>query len=404
MGRFERQEDLLKIIAKLDITPTMYRNAEEKYKSITSYLNQHGLVADMYPQGSFALGTVVRPSTKKANAAYDLDVVCQVTGSREDTTPSELWNKVGALLKESSLYGGKLTEYEKCFTVEYAEVDGYGFSIDIVPATDEDEEIKDALRKKSVSPELMDTAIALPKHSEKSYRWATNNPRGYRAWFETINKPFADNSWDSVRKNILSENRTLFSSVEEIPRELNRSSVQRVIQILKYHRDVYYGKLPNGDNLKPISAIISTIVAKIASTVDASLTTFDLLDYVTQELATYSKHQTLNEATFSALYGARNVIERRGGSWRIENPANPEDNLADAWNRDPEIPKRFFGWANIIREDLIESLELSDEAFRVKAESAFGQRAVEKAWGTKYNAVPAKSVSTTYSPKPWRVR
>lgn len=404
MGRFERQQDLLKIIAHLDITPTMYKNAEEKYRSIMSYLNQHGLVADIYPQGSFALGTVVRPSAKTVNTAYDLDVVCQVTGSREETTPSELWNKVGALLKESPLYGGKLTEYEKCFTIEYAEVDGYGFSIDIVPATDESEEIKSTLRKKSAFPELLDTAIALPKHSEKSYRWATNNPKGYRAWFETINKPFSENSWDSIRKSILNENRTLFSSIEEIPHELNRSSVQRVIQILKYHRDVYYGKIPNGDTLKPISAIINTIVARIASTADANLTTFELLDYVTQELATYSNHQRLNESMFSALYGARNVIEKKGGTWRIENPANPEDNLADAWNFNPDIPKRFFGWVNIVREDLIDSLELTDENFRAKAESAFGQRAVEEAWGTKYNAVPAKTISTAYSPKPWRVR
>lgn len=404
MGRFERQEDLLKIIAQLDITPTMYKNAEDKYKSVTSYLNQHGLEADMYPQGSFALGTVVKPSVKNPDAAYDLDVICQVKGTCDDIAPSDLWNQVGDLLKQSGLYGGKLISYEKCFTIEYAEIDGYGFSIDVVPATDESAENKDKLRSKSPNPGLMDTAIAIPKHSEKSYHWATNNPKGYRAWFETINEPFSENSWHLNRTKILNENRTLFSSVEEIPRELNRSSVQRVIQILKYHRDVFYDKLPNGDDLKPISAIINTIVAKIASTAPANISTFDLLDYVTQELATYSKRQSLSEATFATLYNGKNVIERKQGHWYIENPANPEDNLADKWNKNSEIPKRFFSWASIVREDLIESLDLDDEGFRAKAEAAFGQTTVSKAWGNRYNTIPARPIQSATPAKPWRVR
>ena len=60
----ERQKDILSIIASLDISPTMYRNAVEKYKAITKFLSDCGIEADMYPQGSFAFGTVVRPNAK----------------------------------------------------------------------------------------------------------------------------------------------------------------------------------------------------------------------------------------------------------------------------------------------------------------------------------------------------
>lgn len=50
----ERQQDILSIISELDISPTMYSNAVEKYKAITAYLESYGIEAEMYPQGSFA--------------------------------------------------------------------------------------------------------------------------------------------------------------------------------------------------------------------------------------------------------------------------------------------------------------------------------------------------------------
>ena len=45
----ERQKDILSIISSLDISPTVYRNAVEKYKAITKFLGDCGIEADMYP-------------------------------------------------------------------------------------------------------------------------------------------------------------------------------------------------------------------------------------------------------------------------------------------------------------------------------------------------------------------
>ena len=404
MSIHDRQRDILKIISQLDITPTMYKNAVTKYSSIAEYLENNGIEADMYPQGSFALGTVVRPSAKDPNAAYDLDFVSQLRITRNDLTASELRKKVEDILTSSDLYGGKLTIYDKCFTIEYADVGSVGFSIDIVPAVDENEENKMRLRSKSENPGLIDTAIAIPKHCEKNYIWITNNPKGYRAWFEGINAPYQAVSRMQYRQMLFEENRSLYSSVEEIPEGLDRSAMQRVIQILKYHRDMYYSKFKNGDDIKPISAIINTIVARISTTVSASISVFDLLNYVLEEFATYAKHQTLTEERFAECYQDKNVIGRKSGKWIIENPANPEDNFADKWNQDASIPMYFFRWAKVVREDLIESLQMSDEDFRAKAETAFGQKAVASAWGTKYNKVAPKPVSPVIPAKPWRAQ
>lgn len=404
MSIYDRQRDILKIISQLDITPTMYQNAVTKYTSIAKYLDNNGIEADMYPQGSFALGTVVRPNAKDSDAAYDLDLVCQLRSTRDDLTAAELRKKVEDILTSSDLYGGKLTVYDKCFTIEYADVGGVGFSIDIVPAADENEENKMRLRSKSKNPALIDTAIAIPKHSEKNYEWITNNPKGYHAWFEDINAPFQVASRMQYRQMLFKENRSVYASVEEIPEELDRSAMQRVIQILKYHRDMYYIKYKNGDDIKPISAIINTIVARISSSVSASISVFDLLDYVLGEFATYAEHQTLTEERFSERYQGKNVIGKKSGKWVIENPANPEDNLADQWNQDASIPMNFFAWAQAVREDLIDSLQMIDEDFRARTETAFGQKAVAGAWGTKYNKVAPKPVLPVIPTKPWRAQ
>ena len=105
----ERQKDILSIISSLDISPTMYKNAVEKYSAITKFLNDYGIDADMYPQGSFAFGTVIRPNATDPSASYDLDFICQVRGSRVDYTPSELRQIIEDALSSSGIYGGKLT-------------------------------------------------------------------------------------------------------------------------------------------------------------------------------------------------------------------------------------------------------------------------------------------------------
>lgn len=395
---------ILKIISQLDITPTMYKNAVTKYTSIAGYLENNGIEADMYPQGSFALGTVVRPNAKDPNAAYDLDFVCQLRITRNDLTAAELWKKVEDILTRSDLYGGKLVIYDKCLTIEYADVGSAGFSIDIVPAADENEENKMRLHSKCKNPRLIDTAIAIPKHCEKNYNWITNNPKGYRAWFEDINTPFQDASRMQYRQMLFEENQSLYASVEEIPEELDRSAMQRIIQILKYHRDIYYSKFKNGNDIKPISAIINTIVARISSSVLASISIFDLLNYVMGEFAIYAEQQILTQEKFAERYQHKNVIGRKNGKWIIENPANPEDNLADKWNQDASIPTHFFTWAKAVKEDLIDSLQMSDEDFRAKVETAFGQKAVANAWATKYNKVAPKPISPVSPAKPWRVQ
>lgn len=395
----ERQKDILSIVAKLDISPTMYKNAVEKYKAITQFLIDSGIEADMYPQGSFAFGTVIRPNAKDPLANYDVDVICQVKGNRNSLSPSELRKQIENALTSSNIYGDKLTIYDECFTIEYADINSVGFTIDIVPATDEAYEIKKRLIQNSCYPELIDTAIAIPQYNgSRKYSWLTNNPKGFRSWFETINKPYLDYSGDTYRQYLFEENSAVFASVEDIPIEMERSALQRVIQILKYHRDVYYAKVKDGDNIKPISALINVVVAQISSTYSAECTVFELLEYIIDEFNTYAQQQWLTQKEFSLKYRDHNVLSRIDGKWYIANPANPEDNLADKWNKDNRIPEFFFRWTKVVKSDLIESIHFDEDIqFRAAIENCFGKKSVTDALGDKYsgNVSPRQIVSKT---------
>lgn len=382
----DRQNDILSIIASLDISPTMYKNADEKYKAITKFLGECGIEADMYPQGSFAYGTVVRPSAKDPSASYDLDFICQVRGNRHDHTPSGLRRKIEDALTSSRIYGGRLEVYKECFTIEYADINGVGFTIDIVPATDEDSENKSRLVKKCLSPQLIKTAIAIPKHNGgKNYSWLTNNPKGFKTWFDQINEPFLCFSRLAYRQSLFEQNKALFSSVEEIPHGLERSALQRVIQILKYHRDVYYTHFPDGDDIKPISAILNAVVAQISSKYTPKCSVFELLEFVLNELIIYSQQQKLTFKEFVQKYGKRTIFSRQDGKWYISNPANPEDNLADKWNCNSKIPEYFFRWVSAAKTDLIDGLQLDDDRqFRALLENGFKETTVSNVLGKKY--------------------
>ena len=146
-------------------------------------------------------------------------------------------------------------------------------------------------------------------------------------------------------------------------------------------------------------------MTKIAEHFNPDCTVFELLNYVFSELTIYGEHQHITEKDFSQRYGVRTVFSRPAGKWYIENPANPEDNLADQWNIDARIPTKFFQWIRVAQSDLISSLEQKDnKQFRAILESSFGSSSVLGSLGEKYcgDVAPRQIVSQTAA-RPYRV-
>ena len=68
---------LEKVTEDLNITETQFDAAEAEYKNIGNWIDKNTpqYKIDIYPQGSFALGTVVKPIDREDE--YDIDLVCE---------------------------------------------------------------------------------------------------------------------------------------------------------------------------------------------------------------------------------------------------------------------------------------------------------------------------------------
>ena len=400
MNISERQKDFLSVIEKLDISPILFKNAQNKYESLVAFLDEQGVEATIYPQGSFALGTVTRPVKKDDSPSYDLDCICQVTGTKSQYTPSGLRNLIEDTLKGNDTYGGKLVKCEECFTIEYADTNGVSFSIDLVPAVSDSDSEKAALIKKGLSPQIADTSIAIPRqNSKKSYDWISNNPKGFKKWFDEINAPFLMYAPQYAERG-------KFESVtaEELPNEVRRSALQRVIQILKYQRDAYYSKLSDGDGIKPISALITTMATRIATNYEKkNCSVFELLEYVLNRLEMCIHQTEMTFEQYALRYDNSPVLSYKNGKWNVPNPADPEDNLANKWNEDERIPKSFFKWVTAIKKDLFEVMtQKDDNQFGVVLENSFANYDPNNPIIKKYrNARVATPINASTASKPY---
>lgn len=173
---------------------------------------------------------------------------------------------------------------------------------------------------------------------------------------------------------------------------------------MKYHRNVYYSHIPNGEDLKPISAIIGTLVAKIAETQLPSIDTFSLLEEVLSQLNVYSEQLTENATNFRYRHPGMTLFTRKDKEWVLKNPANPEDNLTDSWKNNDLIAKTFFNWIKSAHNNFILSLGLTDKEFRNKIEQALGENVVKKSWGDRYCPSVSIPITNTTHSKPWRTK
>lgn len=168
-----------------------------------------------------------------------------------------------------------------------------------------------------------------------------SNPKGYAEWFKEQMRVVLEEG----RKVVAMEKR---AGVEDVPDYEVRTPLQRVIQLLKRHRDVRF----NGDEDKPISIIITTLAVKA-----------------------YDNESDLVDAILSIVPGMRDGIEMRNGVYWVPNPVNPDENFADKWEEKPRKAKLFLQWLDAVEQEY-EWLLTSGGFSRIQEylPKAYGQR------------------------------
>jgi hypothetical protein len=388
---------------QLDISPGKYQQAVDRYTVVGEWLCKGTYEGcfdepEVYPQGSFNLGTVVRPIIDGAEGDYDIDLVFEVKKNQTQTSPREIKNFAGDRLKKHGRYKNMLKdEGRRCWTLQYAEEDGVGFHLDILP---------------SIPRHVMQTAISIThKSSPGSYDWCSSNPRGYAQWFKNQNEAAFSSVEFSQKEIILESHADIFASVDDVPSQLVKTPLQRAIQILKRHRDLRFFKHPSA-NAKPISMIITTLAAQLY---ENEQTTYEALKNIVTLLDAHANLINPGFVLESSLASRSLITRKADGKWWIPNPVDPEENFADRWHENNhERARAFFQWVSWVRTDLVEIVNSYgiDEIYE-SVKPVLGERNVKlAAEALPFITVPAVITATDDYPaveikapaKPWSTK
>ena len=349
----DKERRLTEIAEHLDISPTDYARAQGRFHAVKNWLEEgayhSGADPQVYLQGSFRLGTVVRPYRGDSDGDFDIDQVCELAAPARNREPGLLKNDIGDRLKENGDYERMLDdEGRRCWTLIYAsEENRPGFHLDVLPALP------------SGHGEAFQ--IDITQKSLGRYDWLKSNPNGYYYWFKAKNYQSGELIQDQ-RRRIFSQNRALYGSEGDVPLQLVRSPLQRGIQLMKRHRDVSFAE----NDSKPISIIITTIAAHRYTGASIFSTIKDFTTYVKDRHNAILKN---GQAEFDG------VLDYIGNTWSVPNPihharlAQDIENFADKWNEDPTLPAQFFDWVYQLDRDLrrFEESGISDDLeLRVK--------------------------------------
>lgn len=358
MNKHIEQNLLLeKKLEELELSPSMFKLATDRYTSLGKYLQNFNESLYIYPQGSMRLGTVVRPFRGEKDTEYDIDTVLEFDNEKGQVTPEWVKKKTKEYLLSNEIYK-KLLDKEKkrCWTLKYAENSNeVGFHMDILPGVKEDIKITTLMTTNEKYRDFKDKAIAITqKNKDNTYEWNPSNPAGYADWFYSINQPLKADRLRNFQSVIFNNNEGLYASIDEVPEQLVKTPLQRVIMILKRHRDVYFSRKNNEDD-KPISIIITTLATLIVQENQISTeNTLELLALISNLLLEYKNIKVNPSIKFSVNY---RVLRINSGNWFIPNPVNENENFADAWNDGTEKKsKAFFEWLNVIKTDIIDNI------------------------------------------------
>ena len=233
------------------------------------------------------LGTVTRNIHR--NDEIDIDLVARRDLEKASVTQAQLKDDVGTgldlFIKAGPEGDPRKEEGKRCWTLQYP-----GFHVDVLPAL----------------PDAGSGGSAISITDTEVQRWLPSNPIGYAEWFHNVMR---------AERLALTEKAM---AIAPVPEWTIKTTLQRTVQALKRHRDIYFtGHLDD----RPASVIITTLAAQ-AYTGGESL--YDVLREVS-----------------AAMPG---FVEERNGVYVVSNPVQPKENFADRWRRHPRRADRFFEW------------------------------------------------------------
>ncbi|WP_048601594.1 nucleotidyltransferase domain-containing protein [Rubeoparvulum massiliense] len=377
---------LEEMIEQLDLPEYVVEKTIQRYKSLGEWFNRENssfkdVDIKIFPQGSFALGTTIKPINEQEE--YDLDMGCKVIipNFKSLFTQEQLKEMVGTELESYRVAKGikqELEEKHRCWRLEY--MDEIKFHLDIVPCIPLNIDMQSVYKKQLedafnyeelLNKSVVDAAInitddRLDNYSIISQDWNISNPEGYLKWFESR----------MTTGNFGLYNR---SSITPVPIYSRKTILQRCIQLLKRHRDNMFGE----DDSKPISIIITTLAARA-----------------------YNGELNLEEALINLLKNMPTYINP--STPRVPNPVNPNEDFTDRWDTSEgkklDLEGNFKNWLLQAKVDFYNLLKTeSYETASLILNNKFSLNIDKSFLNKKYISDKQRNVTSLpiNPPKPW---
>lgn len=290
-------------VAQLDIPTELHRLAVEKYRGVASHLGAGDEFNDadlaIYPQGSFRLGTVVLPTP---GADYDIDLVFSIAISKTTVSQAELkalaGDRLAQFVRSNPFDAPTINEGGRCWILEWPR-----FHMDVLPCIP--------------NPENRPTGLLLTDRD--LHRWQSSDPIGFADWFhDRMRDEFV------ILRKAMAADRSVH--VEDVrPWEI-KTTLQRAVQVLKRHRDLYFQTHPKD---KPPSILLTTLAGRA-----------------------YRGEDNVFDAVVNIAPRMGQFVEQRDGVGWVANPVLEEENFADKWRGHPDRQRWFESWIQQVNQDL----------------------------------------------------
>lgn len=346
--KFHWVQLLESIISSLDLTDSQFEKIEKAYNGVGTWLSNSDdpllKGAEIYSQGSVRLKTTVKPLGQDE---FDVDLIIYLPNSGY-VSKDLLMKAVKNRLQAHSIYKELMSELPRGFRINYKG----DYHLDITPGKDHEHSW------------LKGHPLWVP---DKREQWKESNAKGFSEWFDGISKLLPLRS--TLKAN---RDNSSFESVEELPAQHLKSPLNRIVQILKRHRDEWaITENIEVSKYKPISVLITTLASRAY-------------------LEIINKHRVYDndfDIILDVIEQMPKFIDTNPNfGYVVANPSMIQENYAEKWNREEknegeQLKNAFFTW-HMQAINTFETLAKStnqglDTVFNSLSE-AFGESPVNK--------------------------
>lgn len=311
----QREDILTRIAVSLELDETRNQRMESAYNAIYDVLKKDDNFFSkieflVYPQGSKAIGTTVKPRGKEE---FDLDITVEIRDPYFNYSSSEIYNHLIRVLSSNDIYKEKLIKKNRCARINYVG----DFHMDVLPGC---------------IVITGDSKIMVPDRELNN--WTSSNPKGYANWFTQKAESMTTSNLNSAFRTFSALNEAK-AEQEDLPDDdiFNKEPLKRAVQLTKRYRDIYFEK---SSDYKTSSIVLTTIFGELYEGEPSIYQTIDsILNKIVQRYADYQY-----------LFESQGVYKRI----KVLNPVNSEEDFTEKWDKEKEYYTQFIAFAKSYKE------------------------------------------------------